>query len=98
MMAVAAWRVWLKRTEPDAKLTLRLWFVQLGLNLLWSVLFFGLRRPDLALIEILLLWLVLVVLQFRLARLDRPAALLWAPYLAWVSFATFLNFTLWRLN
>jgi tryptophan-rich sensory protein len=85
-------------TEPGATLTLRLWFVQLGLNLLWSVLFFGLRRPDLALIEILLLWLVLVVLQFRLARLDRPAALLWAPYLAWVSFATFLNFTLWRLN
>ena len=98
MMAVAAWRVWLKRAEPGATLTLRLWFVQLGLNLLWSVLFFGLRRPDLALLEIVLLWSVLAVLQFRLARFDRPAALLWAPYLAWVSFATFLNFTLWRLN
>ena len=98
MMAVAAWRVWLRRTEPGAPLTLRLWFVQLGLNLLWSVLFFGLRRPDLALLEIVLLWSVLAVLQFRLARFDRPAALLWAPYLAWVSFATFLNFTLWRLT
>jgi tryptophan-rich sensory protein len=98
MMAVAAWRVWLRRTEPGAPLTLRLWFVQLGLNLLWSVLFFGLRRPDLALLEIVLLWSVLAVLQFRLARFDRPAALLWVLYLAWVSFATFLNFTLWRLN
>ena len=50
--------------------------MQLGLNLLWSVLFFGLRRPDLALTEILLLWSVLGVLQFRLARFDRSAALL----------------------
>jgi tryptophan-rich sensory protein len=98
MMALAAWRVWLKRALPGAALTLRLWFIQLALNLLWSVLFFGLRRPDLALVEITLLWSTLALLQFRLARFDRPAALLWVPYLAWVSFATFLNFTLWRLN
>lgn len=97
-MSVAAWRVWLRRADPGARLILTLWFVQLALNLLWSVLFFGLRRPDLALVEIAVLWTTLAILQFRLARFDRPAALLWSPYLAWVSFAAFLNFTLWRLN
>ena len=55
-------------------------------------------RPGAAVIEIVPLWALLVALQFRLARTDRVAALLWAPYLAWVSFAAFLNFTVWRLN
>ena len=98
-MSVAAWRVWLVRaTAADVGGTLRLWFAQLLLNALWSVLFFGLRSPGAAVIEIVPLWALLVALQFRLARTDRVAALLWAPYLAWVSFAAFLNFTVWRLN
>jgi tryptophan-rich sensory protein len=98
-MSVAAWRVWLIRTTaPGAGWTLRLWFAQLLLNALWSVLFFGLRSPGAAVIEIVPLWALLVALQFRLARADRVAAFLWAPYLSWVSFAAFLNFTIWRLN
>lgn len=98
-MSVAAWRVWLVRAAaPGAGWTLRLWFAQLLLNALWSVLFFGLRSTGAAVIEIVPLWALLVALQFRLARTDRVAALLWAPYLAWVSFAVFLNFTVWRLN
>lgn len=98
-MSVAAWRVWLVRaTAPGAGWTLRLWFAQLLLNALWSVLFFGLRSPGAAVIEIVPLWYLLVALQIRLARTDRVAAFLWAPYLAWVSFAAFLNFTIWRLN
>jgi tryptophan-rich sensory protein len=98
-MSVAAWRVWLVRaTAAGAGGTLRLWFAQLLLNALWSVLFFGLRSPGAAVVEIIPLWALIVVLQLRLARTDRVAALCWAPYLAWVSFAAFLNFTIWRLN
>jgi tryptophan-rich sensory protein len=98
LMSIAVWRVW-RRREGAAALRLALAYGgHLVLNALWSVLFFGLRRPDLALLEIVLLWSVLAVLQFRLARFDRPAALLWAPYLAWVSFAGVLNFTIVRLN
>ncbi len=98
VMAVAAWRVWLVRAQPGAGLVLRVWFAQLALNALWSLLFFGLRSPGAALVEIVIFWAVLLWLQLRLPRYDRFAALLWAPYLAWVSFASFLNFTIWRLN
>jgi tryptophan-rich sensory protein len=97
-MSVAAWRVWRVQTGMEASRTLRLFGAQLALNALWSILFFGMRRPDLALIEIVVLWSLLVVLLVRFARTDRIAGYLWAPYVAWVSFATILNATIWRLN
>ncbi len=71
---------------------------QLILNALWSVLFFGMQRPDLALIEIIVLCGFLLAIQIRLFRFDRTAAWLWLPYLAWVTFATVLNATIWSLN
>jgi tryptophan-rich sensory protein len=86
------------QTGIEASRTLRLFGAQLALNALWSILFFGMRRPDLALIEIVVLWSLLVVLLVRFARTDRIAGYLWAPYVAWVSFATILNATIWRLN
>jgi len=99
LMSIATWRIWLRRAEiPGATTTLRLHGLQLILNALWSILFFGIRHPDLALIEIVILWLLLATLQFRLYRQDRLAALLWAPYLAWVTFAASLNAAIWWLN
>ncbi len=77
---------------------LRLFFVSLGLNALWSVLFFGLHRPGWALGEVLLLWVCLVTLLVRFRRLDEIAGWLWAPYVAWVSFATALNAAIVWLN
>ncbi|MDP1579266.1 MAG: TspO/MBR family protein, partial [Candidatus Didemnitutus sp.] len=74
------------------------YFTQLGLNALWSFLFFGLRRPDLALVEIELLLVCLVVVQLKFRRIDRVAGLLWLPYVAWVAFAAVLNSTIWWLN
>ena len=68
------------------------------LNILWSPLFFRLRRPDLALVEVPLLWLSILVLIVALAPVSTTASLLLAPYLAWVSFAAFLNLTIVRLN
>ncbi len=98
MMSVAAWRIWLLRPAPATRTALILFFSQLALNALWSILFFGLRRPDLALLEILALWLLLAATQRTFWRLDRMAGLLWAPYLAWVTFAAVLNAAIWWLN
>lgn len=97
-MAVAAWRVWRRQTGPAAFGVLRLYGAQLALNALWSVLFFGLRRPDLALFNIAGLWLLLVLALVRFWRVDRVAGALWAPYVAWVSFASALNAAIWNLN
>jgi len=98
MMSLAAWRIWLRRELPDARPALRLFFVSLGLNALWSVLFFGLHRPGWALLEILLFWVSLVSLLGRFRRLDAVAGWLWVPYVAWVTFATVLNAAVWWLN
>ena len=98
LMAIAAWRVW-RRTDGDVRRrTLLLFGAQLALNALWSVLFFGLRRPGFALVDVVALWSLLLVLQLRFTRIDRVAGGLWAPYLAWVSFASALNAAVWWLN
>lgn len=97
-MAVAAWRVWRRTEAREARRTLGFYGLQLALNALWSVLFFGLRRPGIALVDIAALWCVLVGLQVRFARADRAAGWLWAPYVAWVSYAAALNAAIWYLN
>ena len=75
------------------------WFaVQLALNVGWSVVFFGLRMPGLAVIEIVSLWLAIAATLMTSWRVSRPAGILLVPYLLWVSFATVLNFAIWRLN
>jgi tryptophan-rich sensory protein len=99
LMSIAAWRAWRAAATPaDATKTLALYGAQLVLNVLWSVLFFTLHRPGLALIEIVLFLALLVTLQVRFARTDRLAAILWSPYVAWVGFASVLNGTIWWLN
>jgi translocator protein len=98
MMAVAAWRVSARTEHPGRRSALVWFFVQLALNALWSCLFFGLRNPGLAFAEVLVLWTTLVVVLIKFARIDRLAAILWVPYLAWVSFASVLNGTVWWLN
>lgn len=75
------------------------WFaVQLGLNFLWSVVFFGLKAPGWALMEILLLWIAITMTIKHLEHKSRLAASLLGPYLCWVSFAAALNLTIWQLN
>jgi tryptophan-rich sensory protein len=97
--SMTAWRAWRAAATPsEATKTLWLYGAQLVLNALWSVLFFSLHRPDLALLEIVLFLALLITLFVRFARTDRLAAILWSPYVAWVSFASFLNYTIWSLN
>lgn len=99
LMALAAWRVW--RAGPTGgrrRTALILYGVQLALNLGWSLLFFGLRQPGLALGEIVVLFAALLATGVAFFRVDRPAGLMMIPYGAWVAFATILNFEIWRLN
>ena len=98
LMAVAAWLVWREHGAAAAGPALRLFVVQLVANALWSWLFFAWRLGGLAFAEVVVLWLLIAATAWRFWRLHRLAALLLAPYLAWVAFAAALNFTLWRLN
>jgi benzodiazapine receptor len=101
LIAVAGWRVWRRRgwtTRGAPNPELLAWAVQLGLNLCWSFVFFGARLIGAALIEILVLLTAIVVSARLFWRVDRAAALLLAPYAAWVGYATLLNAALWRLN
>lgn len=98
MMAVSAWLVWRVRGWGGARHALTLFGVQLALNACWSWLFFGRYRPDLALVDIVLLWLAIGLTIRAFWSISRLAAYLLVPYWLWVSFATGLNFTLWRVN
>ncbi len=95
MMGVAAWLVWREKGWVPA---LTLFLMQLGLNAAWTWIFFGLRRPGLALIEIGVLWLAIFAALIAFWRVRPIAGALLLPYLAWVSFAILLNFELWRRN
>lgn len=98
MMAIAAWLVWRSKGLADAWLPLLLFGVQLILNTAWSALFFGMRNPGIAFADIVLLWFAILATIIAFRRESNLAALLLVPYLAWVSFATALNWSIWRLN
>lgn len=93
---VAGWRAAADRASQVRLIAL--FGVNGFLNVLWSVLFFHLQRPDWALVEVVLLWLSILVLIIALAPLSRLASWLLVPYLAWVSFASVLNLAIVRLN
>ncbi|NTV66270.1 MAG: tryptophan-rich sensory protein [Chlorobaculum sp.] len=84
--------------KSEVKAGAALFAVQLMLNLGWSASFFGMQSPMKALVVIALLWIFIVLTMVAFARVSKPASLLLAPYLAWVSFASFLNFTILQLN
>ena len=98
LMGVAAWRVWRAADRDTARGPLAVFALQLAVNLGWSVAFFGLRNPGLAVVVILLLDLLVLATALMFRRIDRLAAWLLVPYLAWISFATVLNVTIWRIN
>ena len=97
-MAVAAWLVWRRAGFSGARIALSLFTFQLVLNLLWSSIFFGLRRPGVAFIEISLLWIFVVATALAFWPVSRTAFGLMVPYLLWVTFAAALNAAIWRLN
>ena len=98
IMAVAAWRIWRSAPASGRRPALILYAVQLALNLAWSLIFFGLRAPGLALAEVLVLLAAVLATAVAFRRIDRPAGLMMVPYAAWVTFASALNLEIWRLN
>lgn len=104
IMGIASWLVWRKGQEApeeqqkEVQGALTLYGFHLVLNLLWSLIFFGLRRVDLALIEIGALWVALLATLIRFYRIRPLAGLILIPYQAWVTFAATLNATIWQLN
>ena len=99
MMGIAAFLVWQKGWESGAvRVALGLFAVQLVLNGLWSILFFGMRSPGLAFVEILVLWVAIGGTVALFWRVSPVAGMLLLPYEAWVTFAAVLNGSIWFLN
>ncbi len=98
MMGIAAWLVWRRRMVARVTIPLSLFAVQLILNSVWSYVFFGLHRPGAAFFEILVLWAAILITLIRFWQIRTLAGILMLPYYVWVSFASVLNFQLWRLN
>ncbi len=99
LMAVSAYLVWNRSLEKTGvKIALIFYAIQLVLNSFWSIIFFGLRQPFYAFLEIIILWLFIFLTILSFWKISKPAALLLLPYISWVTFAALLNFSLWQLN
>lgn len=98
-MGVSAFLIWQNGyAQKRIKSALGVFAVQLILNALWSVLFFGLHNPGMAFVEIIILWVSILATIIIFQGISKPAALLLMPYILWVSFATYLNYSIWILN
>jgi benzodiazapine receptor len=98
MMAIAAWLVWKPGGVKVVVIPMTLFAFQLVLNVSWSWIFFGMHQPGWAFIEIIVLWMFILATTVSFFRRSRMAGWLMLPYIAWVSFASVLNFTIWHLN
>lgn len=99
MMGISLFLVWQKGWEDKkVKTAIYIFAGQLILNAMWSVVFFGLRSPFLGLMEIIILWVAILATILSFMKVSKTAACLLIPYVLWVSFAAFVNFSIWRIN
>ncbi len=99
LMGIAAYLIWKEGSnKKEVRSALLLYGAQLIANTMWSIIFFGLKAPGAAFIEIIALWILILLTIVYFWRLKPIAGLLLLPYIAWVSFASILNFFIWRLN
>jgi len=98
LMGVSAWLVWRARGFTGARTALLLFMAQLGVNALWTWLFFVWHKGGLAFAEILLLWVMIVATIMLFWRISKVAGVMLMPYLAWVTFATVLTYAIWQRN
>ena len=98
MMGVALYLVWSSKMNNKVRCALKIFAAQLVLNILWSVFFFGMQNFWLAFAEIVVLWLTIALTIVDFAKVNKTAAWLLVPYIMWVSFASYLNFTIAGLN
>jgi tryptophan-rich sensory protein len=97
LMGISLYLIWDKGFKEN-RIAIWVFGVQLGLNILWSAIFFGMRNPGCAFIEIIGLWMAILATIIAFKRVSRRAAWLLVPYICWVSFAAVLNFSIWMLN
>lgn len=97
LMGIALWLIWENKAKNKTA-AYTVFFVQLALNLLWSYLFFYFHLPLVAFVEIVLMWIFILASIITFSKISKVAAWLLAPYLAWVTFATALNFAVYYLN
>lgn len=97
LMAVSGWMIW-ERTQHVFGIEMVLFLIQLVFNTLWSLIFFGLRHPGWAFVDVILLWIFIVLTMLSFWSIYWLSGALFIPYLIWVSFAAFLNFTIWQIN
>lgn len=99
MMGVALYLVWReKQSGKEAQLAIWIFLTQLAVNSVWSIVFFGLKSTGTALVVIAVLWLLIAASIWKFYSIKKAAAWLLVPYLLWVSFASVLNYAIWRLN
>jgi len=98
MMAVAGWMVWERLPQKGFSTPIALFFVQLVLNVVWSAIFFALRSPGWAFVEVVILWVFIALTMISFWAIYWVAGVLFLPYFLWVSFASILNYAIWRLN
>jgi tryptophan-rich sensory protein len=98
LMGIALWLVWINRSaDKKAKKTaIVIFFIQLALNTLWSIIFFGWHSPGWSFVDLVFLWLAILTTIILFAKVFKPAAWLLVPYILWVSFAGYLNFAIWQ--
>jgi benzodiazapine receptor len=98
LMGISAWIIWRVDGFRSARIALSLFIIQLVLNAVWTWIFFVWRQGALAFAEIIVLWALILCTTIAFWRVRILAGILLLPYLAWVSFASVLTFTVWRLN
>jgi len=99
LMGISLFLVWQKTLHYPGVSSALFWFgIQLFLNMLWSVLFFGLKSPFFAFVGIIFLWVAIFLTLIKSFKVSRLAGVLLVPYICWVSFAAVLNFSIWNLN
>ncbi|MEI6058199.1 MAG: TspO/MBR family protein [archaeon] len=98
LMGIALYIVYVSPKGKTRTMALRLFGIQLGLNIIWSILFFGMRRPEYALIEIVLLWISILMTMIYFRKVDRKTTGYLLLYIIWVSVASVLNYTIVALN
>lgn len=97
LMGISLYLVWTSKVKSK-KQALKYFFVQLGLNAMWSIIFFGLKKPGLAFFEIIALWIAIYLTIKAFQKISKVASYILYPYFAWVSFASVLNLSIWILN
>jgi tryptophan-rich sensory protein len=97
LMGIALYLIWLSE-DKDKKRVYQFFFLQLSLNILWSVIFFGMKLPIIAFVEILILWVAILLTTINFYKISKIAGYILIPYLLWVSFAAILNYAIANLN